>query len=359
MRVQPGVVWGELDAGDPGHGLATTGGRMTTTGVAGFVLGSGSGWLERLFGLACRQPGRRRSRVRGRRVVRADDSGNAELLWGLRGGGGNFGVVTEFTLRLHPVAPEMYGGMLLYPRAQAPEVLRGLRDFLRDAPSEVVRGRDLHARARRPRSCRRTCRALPAVAVVAGYFGNLADGAEALAPLKQAVEPAVDLMGPTTYLDFQAITDAGNPPGRRNYWRSELLRDAPDEALDATDRVRRPSGIADQRRRARDVPVGRSGTSPTTRPRSPAAAPSGVFHCYASWTDTDDAANIAWARASQEAVRPWTMAGIALNFLSDIDETPRSGRRSEPRSTSGWSQLKQRWDPENVFSMNQNIPPGG
>ena len=356
VRVQPGVVWGELDRATQEHGLATTGGRMTTTGVAGFVLGSGSGWLERLFGLAADNLVAAELVTADGESVTVDEAGNQELLWGLRGGGGNFGVVTEFTLRLHPVGPDIYGGMLLYPRSQAPDVLRHFRDFLRDAPREVCGGAVFMHAPPAP-FVPADLQGAPALAIAACYFGTLADGAEALAPLKSHGAPAVDLIGPTTYLEFQAITDAGNPPGRRNYWRSELLPDAPDEALDAliacASQAASPTSV---------VVLGRAGGA-IGDVADDATALSGrsaewQFHSYSAWTDLDDAPNIAWARATQEALQPWTMAGIALNFVSDIDET-------QVRSSFGADkydrlvELKRRWDPENVFSMNQNIPPGG
>jgi FAD/FMN-containing dehydrogenase len=354
VRVQPGVVWGELDAATQAHGLATTGGRMTTTGVAGFVLGSGSGWLERLHGLACDNLIAAELVTATGETITVNESENAELLWGLRGGGGNFGVVTEFTLRLHPVGPEVYAGMLMYPRAQAPEVVRHVRDFLRDAPREVTGG-VIFMHAPPAPFVPPALQGAPVVSVVGGHWGSVDEGAEALAPLKEYGEPGVDLMGPTTYLDFQMITDAGNPPGRRNYWRSELLPDVPDEAIDAlvacAAQAASPTSV---------VVLGRTGGA-IGDVAEDATALSGrgsewQFHCYASWTDADDTPNIAWARASEAALRPWTMAGMALNFVSDIDN-------SRVRSSFGAEkyqrlvQLKRQWDPENVFSMNQNIPP--
>ena len=355
-REQPGVVWGELDHATQAHGLATTGGRMTTTGVAGFTLGSGSGWLERKYGLACDNLVAAEVVTATGETIAVSETENADLLWGLRGGGGNFGVVTEFTFRLHPVGPDIYGGMLMYPRAEAPEVIRHVRDVLRDAPREMCGGTLLMHAPPAP-FVPAELHGAPVVTVLAAHWGTLDEGEAALAPLKGHGDPPVDLMGPMTYLDLQAITDAGNPPGRRNYWRSDLLPDIPDEAIDAM------------------IACAAQATSPTSPivlsrvggaigdVAEDATALSGrgaewLFHCYASWTDTDDARHIAWARATEETLRPWTMAGMALNFLSDVDN-------NRVRSSFGAEkylrlvELKRQWDPENVFSMNQNIPPTG
>jgi len=354
-RVQPGVVWGELDRATQAHGLATTGGRMTTTGVAGFTLGSGSGWLERLHGLACDNLVAAELVTASGQTIAVSETENADLFWGLRGGGGNFGVVTEFTFRLHPVGPEVYGGMLMYPRAQAPEVIRHVRDFLREAPREVCGGALLMHAPPAP-FVPPELHGAPVITVIAAHWGSVGEGEEALAPLKQYGDPRVDLMGPTSYLDFQAITDAGNPPGRRNYWRSELLPDVPDEAIDAL-----IACAAQATSPTSPIVLSRVGGAISDVPDE-ATALSGrraewLFHCYANWADPDDARHIAWARATEEALRPWTMAGMALNFVSDIDN-------NRVRSSFGAEkydrlvQLKRSWDPENVFSMNQNIPPG-
>jgi len=352
-RVQPGVVWGELDRATQAHGLATTGGRMTTTGVAGFTLGSGSGWLERMYGTACDNLVAAEVTTAAGDIVTASETEHADLLWGLRGGGGNFGVVTEFTLRLHPVGPTAYGGMLMYPRAQAPEVIRHARDFFRDAPREVCGGVLLMHAPPAP-FVPPELQGKPAVTVIGAHWGSVDEGAVALAPLKQYGDP-IDLMGPTTYLDFQAITDPGNPPGRRNYWRSELLPAAPDEAIDAliacAAQATSPTSV---------VILGRAGGAVDDVPDEATAlggrGAEWLFHCYANWGEPDDAPHIAWARSTGETMRPWTMAGMALNFMSEIDD-----RRV--RATFGAEkydrlvQLKRQWDPDNVFSMNQNIPP--
>jgi len=354
-RVGPGVVWGELDRATQAHGLATTGGRMTTTGVAGFTLGSGSGWLERLHGSACDNLVAAEMVTADGLVVSASETQNPELLWGLRGGGGNFGVVTEFTFRLHPVGPEVYGGLLMYPRHQAPEVLRHVRDFLQDAPREVCGGALCMTAPPAP-FVPPDLQGKPALTVLAAYWGEVEAGVAALAPLKE-LAPAVDLMGPTTYLDIQAITDAGNPPGRRNYWRSELLPAAPDEMLDAfiacaAESTSPTSTLIFSRLGGAHGDVAEDATALGGR------AAEWLFHCYSVWTDDDDARHIGWARSTAAALQPWTMAGMALNFMSDIDGSrvrATFGAEKYARLTA----LKQRWDPTNVFSMNQNIPPSG
>jgi FAD/FMN-containing dehydrogenase len=351
--VQPGVVWGELDRATQAHGLATTGGRMTTTGVAGFTLGSGSGWLERLHGSACDNLLAAQVVTAAGTVVTASESENADLLWGLRGGGGNFGVVTEFTFRLHPVGPEAYGGLLIYPRSQAPEVLRHVRDFLQSAPREMCGGMLCMTAPPAP-FVPPELRGTPIVTVLAAYWGDVETGARALAPLKQ-LPPAVDLMGPTTYLDVQAITDAGNPPGRRNYWRSELLPDAPDELLDAfiacaAEATSPASTLILGRLGGAFGDVGEDATALGGR------AGQWLFHCYAIWTEGDDARHISWARAVEEALRPWTMSGMPLNFMNDIDDA-RVRATFGPGKYQRLVDLKRRWDPDNLFAMNQNIPP--
>lgn len=354
VRVGPGVTWGELDAATQLHGLATTGGRMTTTGVAGFVLGSGSGWLERAHGLACDNLISARVVTADGRVLVASEAEKPELFWGLRGGGGNFGVVTEFELRLHPVGPVVYGGMLMYPRDMAAQVCRNFRDVMGRAPRKVVGGVILTTAPPAP-FVPAEMRGRPAVSVLLAFLGDPADGPDALAPLRECDSPAVDTLGPLTYQALQALTDPGNPPGRYNYWHSDLFAELPDIAIDTlVDRANRASSPASV------MILAPSGGAIADVPDDATAiggrSAKWFYHCYGIWTDTHDAPHIRWVKDTALALAPWTMDGMALNFFTHVDE-------DRVRSTFGEKKyrrlvtLKDRYDPHNVFQRNQNVRP--
>jgi FAD/FMN-containing dehydrogenase len=352
-RVGPGVTWGELDAATQLHGLATTGGRMTTTGVAGFVLGSGSGWLERLHGLACDNLVSARVVTADGRIVTASETENSDLFWGLRGGGGNFGVVTEFELRLHPVGPTVYGGLLMFPRDRAVDVCRRFREFAATAPRELAGGVVFMTAPPAP-FVPTELRGRPAVSLLAAWFGDPSDGPGAVQPLRD-LAPVVDTIGPLPYQDMQAITDAGNPPGRRNYWHSDLFADLPDAAIDAladrADRATSPASV---------VILAPSGGAVADVPE--VATPIGgrsaswFYHCYGIWVDGDDAPHIAWVKDVESTLRPWTTAGMPLNFFTDVthDRVRHTfGEEKYARLVA----LKDRYDPTNVFRYNQNVRP--
>ncbi len=182
-RVGGGAVWAELDAASQEHGLAVTGGRVSDTGVAGLALGSGSGWLERMYGVTCRSLVSAEVVTADGRIVTASADENPDLLWGLRGGGGNFGVVTELEFRLHPVGPIVTAGMLVYPRAQAREVIRFYRDYMSTAPDQVAGGVALLTAPPEP-FVPAELQGQPAVGVVFCYVGPVDEGEEAARPLR-------------------------------------------------------------------------------------------------------------------------------------------------------------------------------
>ena len=354
VRCGPGVTWGELDAATQAHGLATTGGRMTTTGVAGFVLGSGSGWLERMHGLACDNLVSARVVTADGRVVTASETENAELFWGLRGGGGNFGVVTEFELRLHPVGPTIYGGIMLYPREQAADLARHFRDFAADAPREFAGGLVFMTAPPAP-FVPTEFQGKPAVNVFVAWFGDPDEGPAAVRPLREFGPPVVDMVGLIPYTQLQAVSDPGNPPGRRNYWHSGLFSELTDETIDAL--VARANAASSP---FSVVILARSGGAVDDVPDD--ATPIGgrsapwFYHCYGIWTDSDDADHIAWVKETATGLRPWTTAGMALNFFTDVDRDRVLSAFGEDKYRR-LQAIKDRYDPGNLFCRNQNIRP--
>jgi FAD/FMN-containing dehydrogenase len=231
-RVQAGVTWRELDAATQGEGLAVTGGRVSSTGVAGFTLGSGSGWLERKLGLAADNLLSAEVVLADGSVVIASEREHPELFWGLRGGSGNFGVVTTFEFKLHPVGPIVLGGMLLYPGSRAREVLSVFRDFMAEAPDELGAGAALIT-APPAEFVPEAVRGKPALGIIVCYAGDIAEGERVLTTLVESAPPAANLLQPMPYTAVQQLIDPTLPPGMHNHWGGDFLATLPDEAIDA------------------------------------------------------------------------------------------------------------------------------
>ena len=229
-RVGGGATWAAVDRATQAHGLAATGGRVSTTGVAGLTLGGGSGWLERKHGLAADNLVAAELVTADGRIVRASEDENPELLWALRGGGGNFGVVTALELALHPLGPEVFAGLALFRRrAGARGAARVPRRDER-APDELSLAFDFFTAPDEDEASRRTCAGAGRRIVLGMWAGDVADGERALAPIR-ALAPDADFFAPTRYADFQCSLD--DPPGYRNYWTAENVVDLPDEAIDS------------------------------------------------------------------------------------------------------------------------------
>jgi len=354
VHAQAGVTWGELDRETQAFGLATTGGRVTSTGIAGFILGSGSGWLERLHGLACDNLLSADVVTADGRLLTASAAENAELFWGLKGGGGNFGVVTEFELALHPVGPIVLGGLLLYARVDAAAVCRAYRDLLRDAPPELGGGLVFLVAPPAP-FMPEALRLQPALGIVVAWFGEHARCQALLDGLRGAVAPAADLVQPMPYCALQSLVDAGNPPGRRLYWRSDNLRALGDDTIDTlvacANRATSPfSNIILQPGGHAIAAVPEDAT-----PLGGRAAPWQV-HCYGNWEGGDDACHIAWVKNTERALAPWAAGHVSLNFVSDAD----GGRVRAAFGDAKYRRLaalKRAFDPDNLFRSNQNIVP--
>jgi FAD/FMN-containing dehydrogenase len=348
-RVGAGATWSQFDRATQAHGLATTGGRVSTTGVAGLTLGGGSGWLERKHGLACDNLLAVELVTADGDHVRASADEHPDLFWALRGGGGNFGVVTHFEFRLHPLEREVLAGLALYPAARGRELIALFRDVMRDA-GEGLSLALLYLRAPADEPIPEHLHGELVVAIAGMYAGPLAEGREALDAVRGA-GPLVDFFEPMPYADFQCMID--DPPGFRNYWTSEHLADLPDEAIEA---------IA---RRSEAMPPGASQLfmvswgGAVARHESPISARNARFvvHPFGMWQDpADDAANIAWARAFRDDLAEFSTGAVYLNFVGDEgEERLRAGYGSG--SYERLAQVKAEWDPGNVFRASGHVPP--
>jgi FAD/FMN-containing dehydrogenase len=353
-RVGGGATWGDVDAATQAHGLATTGGRVSTTGVGGLTLGSGSGWLERKFGFVCDNLLAAEVVTADGRIVTASSAENADLFWALCGGGGNFGIVTAFELQLHDLGPIVFGGLLAYPRPVAPELVKFYREFVRNAPDEV--GSGLAFICAPPEDfVPKEVQGQPMIGIVCCYAGPADEGEAAYKPLRD-FGAALELVQPMPYVAVQQLLDPGNQKGARNYWTADFLADLPDAAVDIlvaqtehpvsplTQIILVPGGGAPSRVDDNATAFGQRN------------APWNL-HLLSMWPDpADDDKNIAYTRSFAKAMKPYTTGQVYLNFIGD-EGLQRVESAFGAEKWKRLTELKQKWDPSNVFSHNQNIPP--
>ncbi|HEV7863836.1 MAG TPA: FAD-binding oxidoreductase [Acidimicrobiia bacterium] len=354
-RAQAGLLWGEFDRETQLFGLATTGGRRTSTGVAGQTLGSGSGWLERKLGLTCDNLLAADLVTAEGDVIRADESQNQELLWGLRGGGGNFGVVTSFEFRLHHVGPIVTAGMMVWPRSRAGEVLRFWRDYVETTPDDFGSGPAFLTAPPAP-FVPEQLQGRPAFGLIICCAGSAEDGETLVKPLRQ-FGPDLDMVGPMPYTVAQSLIDEATPPGLHQYWKAENLPELSDAAIDtliATAEgmtsplsllVLEPKGRAIGRVAEGDSALGGRDAAHT-------------LYAFSQWAEPSESdTHIAWTRSLMEAMAPFTMPGVSLNFTSDQQEAKARESFGSADKNGRLTALKDTWDPTNFFSLNQNIRP--
>jgi FAD/FMN-containing dehydrogenase len=352
--VQPGALWGELDAATQEHGLAVTGGRVSSTGVAGFTLGSGSGWLERKMGLAADNLRAARVLTADGVIVTASERENADLFWGLRGGGGNFGIVVEFEFELRSVGPIVLGGMLLWPRDRAGEVARAYRDLMADAPDALCGGLALLTAPPAP-IVPAALQGRPAVGVIVLYAGDPERGADHLAPLR-ALAPAVDAVQPMPYTAVQKLTDGGHPEGLRDYYKAGFLDALTDGAIDAflAGAERAPSPLSAVMLQPLGGAFGRVGEMDTALGHRDAQWGCQIL---SQWLDPEhDEANARWARELMGDIAPWARPAGFPNFVADGGDAAVQVAYGAERHAR-LVELKDRWDPHNLFRLNHNIRP--
>jgi FAD/FMN-containing dehydrogenase len=356
VRAEGGSLNEHLDRESQAFGLATTGGIVSHTGIGGLTLGGGIGHLMRKFGLTIDNLLSCDVVTADGELVTASEYENPDLFWGLRGGGGNFGIVTSFEFRLHPLGPEVLAGMLAWPMSVAPQVLDFLREFAAEAPDEV--GLIANLRLAPPLPAIPTeLHGNPIVALVATYAGPPDAGVRSLSPLRALPQPAMDTLVPKPYVTHQKMFDPTVPHGWHYYWRSHKLGPLTDEVIDIVidhaERITSPRTT---------VPIFTLGGAVTREP-SDATAYSNRDAAFdiniaGAWLpdDPEPDRHIAWVREFFDALEPYS-EGVYVNFTTD-DTAERV--RSAAYSAAHWSrlvQIKSKYDPGNVFRFNANIPP--
>jgi FAD/FMN-containing dehydrogenase len=345
-RAQAGCLLGDVDRETQIHGLAAVLGFVSNTGIAGLTLGGGFGYLTRQYGWTCDNVRAIELVTAEGRLVRASESENAELFWGLRGGGGNFGVATRFDYDLYPVGPQIVGGAVAWAGEAAPEVLEMYRRMAAEAPRELLLVAVL-----------RVAPGKLIAAIFACYTGPMKDGEKLVQPIKAFGKPVGDVLQRRSYLSQQSILDATQPKGRRYYWKSEYLPSLEEglveKCLEYARQLRSPhSGVV-------LFPLG-GALNQAAHDLSPAGNRDAeyVLNITASWDSAaDDEENVTWAREAWADMRQYSTGGTYINFLTEEEVGDRI-HDAYGGLYERLAQVKAAWDPENLFRVNKNISPG-
>ncbi len=343
---QTGLTWGEFDRETHAHGIATTGGLVSTTGIAGLTLGGGVGWLMGRCGLVCDNTLNYEIVLASGERVRANASEHPDLFWALKGGGGNFGVVTSITYRMYPIR-DVVSGLILHTLASARDVLTFYRDFtMAGLPDELT----VYAAALS------TPDGIPVIALIPAWCGeSLAEGERAIEPLRKFGSPIADLVNRMPYPAMQQMVDMVAPYGLRSYWKARFLQHLPDEAIE------RFVEFANTATSPRTLAIlehahGAVGRVPVEATAFPTRTAPYDFVVIGLWTEADeDARHIDWTRRFFGAMEPWAEGTVYVNAL-DQDDTARIPEAYGP-NYDRLRAVKARYDPENRFRRNQNILP--
>lgn len=356
-RAQPGLTWGKFDRETQAFGLATTGGLVTTTGIAGFTLGGGIGWLMRKHGLTIDNLVSADVVTADGRLVTASAERHPDLFWALRGGGGNFGVVTSFEYRLHPVGPSVLGGVGLHPVERAGEVLRFYNQWTATLPDEMTSMVAFIAAPPLP-FIPEPLHGTSMIAVAVCYAGSVEDGQRVAQPLLAFGPPEVAHVGPVPYTVLQGMFDASAPRGIHAYWKTHYVADLSDATIDAlvaeTARMRPLSPFTTLHVHHLEGAVGRIAPDATAFPHR---APRYVMNIVGMWTAGEPPEpHIAWVRGTFDAMQPFATGAPYLNFLGD-EGADRVRAAYGAATYDRLAAIKQRYDPTNLFRVNQNIRP--
>lgn len=343
-RVGAGCIWSSVDAETQAFGLATTGGTVSHTGVAGLTLGGGIGWLGSMHGLTCDNLLSADLVTAAGEYLRVDADEHPDLFWALRGGGGNFGVVTSFEFRLHPVGPMIYAGLLAWPITAGRDVLRAYRDFVAEAPETLT---VFAALLSSPDGD-------PLVGLIPGWFGPIEEGESRLAPLRR-LQPVLDVVQEVPYRMQQQLLDDGAAPGIPRYWKSGYINELDDTLIDVLleQNEKRPTHESVQLLFRMHGEMSRVPVHETAFPRRMTGWD---YDVITQWTEPHRAdACVAWARETWSAVSPFTK-GVYINHL-DHDDDARVRAAYGP-NYERLVEVKRRYDADNFFRLNNNIAPG-
>jgi FAD/FMN-containing dehydrogenase len=358
VRAQGGALWGDVDRETQVFGLVTPGGIVSDTGIAGLTLGGGEGWVRRRYGLSCDNLVAAQVVDAKGQVRTASAGSNPDLFWAIRGGGGNFGVVTSFTFMLHELGPTVAFAGAFHPIAEAPRVLRGYRDFMAGAPDEVT---GLAVMTTLPPSEHTPPEIHDTPFIVTGgvYAGDVDEGMEAMQPLRELGTHLADISGPIPFVGVQSAFDEFFPRGQlRSYWKSTYLSELTDEALDLV------AEAARERTSPRTLiaafswggAINRVGAEETANAERSAQW---MVSIDGNWHDPgDDDSEITWVREHWAGIHKLGTGSTYLNFTGIADESTDIGVDSAfGRNLERLSEIKRKYDPDNFFRLNNNIKP--
>ena len=347
-RAEAGATWGQFDCETQAFGLATTGGVVSTTGIAGLTLGGGLGLLVRKYGLSCDNLLSADVVTAEGKLLTASATQNTDLFWGLRGGGGNFGIVTSFEYQLHPVGPMVLGGMVLHPLEKAKEVLKFYRDFTSNAPDEITAHVGMMTAPD----------GSLAMGIVACYSGDIEAGERVVQPLRDFGPPVLDMLQPMPYRALQSMLDPSFQSGFHNYWKSNYMMELSDDAIETVvahfKLVPSPQtlGLIESFGGA----AGRVDADETVFNHRNSKYNLGILSLWTDPANTDK--NVKWTREFLEAMRPFCTEAVYVNYMSEDDGEDRiiaayGGTEKYKRLVA----LKDKYDTTNLFRLNQNIKP--
>jgi FAD/FMN-containing dehydrogenase len=354
IRAQAGLTWREFDRATEIHGLATTGGIVSRTGIAGLTLGGGIGWLMRKFGVTCDNLLSANIVTADGRLVKASATEQQELFWGVRGGGGNFGIATEFDYQLHAVSPVL-AGTIYYPARKAREILRFYRDYIVDIPDELTTMFAYIAASPTP-FLHKLLHGSPAIAIHVCYTGRIEAGEKVVKPLRVLGPPIEDALTIMPYASLQSMLDSGSSAGLQNYWKSSYLKSLSDEAIEilSSHFEDMTSPLSQVHLQHLGGAVHRVGEDEMAFSHRDALC---VLNIVTRWENPEESErHSAWTRDFEVAMRPFSTGGVYVNFLGEEGEDRVKAAYGLPKYTRLVA-LKNKFDRTNFFRMNQNIKP--